>query len=146
MEERYILLVAGHAEADGASERTLRGALSERAVVTRRGPDEVLGFLLPERGEPPPLPAVVVLEVVSLRGEALELLTELRRREETRLVPVVVLSASGAPDEVQACYRHGANSYVLEPPDARRREEVVASLGRYWARLNHPPASRSAVQ
>lgn len=146
MDERYILLVASDPTDDGGCERALREVLSDRAVVVLSSAGEALRYLLPDRREEPPPPAAVVLDVDALRGDGLELLDELRRRVETRLVPVVVLSSSGAIREVRECYRRGANSFVLKPDDARRRGEVVASLGRYWVRLNHPPPAPSIAR
>lgn len=146
MDERYILLVASDPTDDGACERALREVLSHRAVVVLPSAGEALRYLLPDRSDEPPPPAAVVLDVDALRGDGLELLDELRRRVETRLVPVVVLSSSGAIGEIRECYRRGANSFVLKPDDARRRGEVVAALGRYWVRLNHPPPAPSIAR
>jgi len=88
-------------------------------------------------GEEPPCVALLDLNLPKVNG--LEVLRELRENPRTRLLPVVILSASSEQRDVRAAALLGANSYVRKPLDYGRLRETVELLGRYWIDLNIPP-------
>jgi CheY-like chemotaxis protein len=49
-----------------------------------------------------------------------------------RHIPVVVLTTSGAEDDVRHSYRLGGNSYITKPVSFGALVEVVEGLGHYW--------------
>jgi CheY-like chemotaxis protein len=63
-----------------------------------------------------------------------EVLADLRAAREPRLrrLPVVVLTSSAAPDDVQRSYDLFASSHIVKPPDADRLFELAERLARYW--------------
>jgi DNA-binding response OmpR family regulator len=61
-------------------------------------------------------PAVVVLDCRLPDGDGLDLLERWRTGSEAmKDVPVIVLTASGVPQDVQAAFLAGADQYVLKP-------------------------------
>jgi DNA-binding NarL/FixJ family response regulator len=56
-------------------------------------------------------------------------------------VPVVVLSASDRPQDVQRSYALGANSFLLKRFDPRGPGAYLAEAARYWLELNLPAAA-----
>lgn len=94
------------------------------------------GFRNPD--EQPRL-ALIDLNLPKLNG--LEVLRELRENPRTRLLPVVILSASAEQRDVRAAALLGANSYVRKPLDYGRLRDTVSLLGRYWLDLNISPPS-----
>lgn len=114
-------------------------------VVVARSGEEALEHLFgtgardagrPARGTP----AVVLLDRNLPGTDGLGVLRRVRSDARTRLVPVVLFSSSGEPEEVAEGYRLGANSYVTKPADHERFSEALGCLGRYWLDLNEPPA------
>lgn len=87
------------------------------------------------------LPGVALIDLNLPKINGLEVLRELRETPRTRLLPVIVLSASSEQRDVRAASLLGANSYVRKPLDYGRLRETVALLGRYWLDLNIPPPS-----
>ncbi len=85
------------------------------------------------------LPGVVLVDLNLPKVNGLEVLRELRENPRTRLLPVVILSASSEQRDVRAAALLGANSYVRKPLDYVRLRETVELLGRYWLDLNIPP-------
>jgi len=85
------------------------------------------------------LPCVALLDLNLPKVNGLEVLRELRENPRTRLLPVVILSASSEQRDVRAAALLGANSYVRKPLDYGRLRETVELLGRYWIDLNVPP-------
>ena len=82
------------------------------------------------------LPAAVLLDL-KLGGEhGLQFLRRLR--EDTRLsrLPVIVLTTSDDPSDIEACYRYGANGYTVKPDRFDDLAVLVGDLCRYWLHWN----------
>lgn len=78
-------------------------------------------------------PATLVLLDLNLNGtDGREVLERIKSSEETRCTPVVVLTTSSAPRDVEGCYRAGANSYVVKPVSFERFIQSVRSLYKFW--------------
>jgi two-component system, response regulator len=71
----------------------------------------------------------------------MEVLRRLRADERTRLLPVVILTASKDEQDLIEGYESGANSYVRKPIDFTQFLEVVRQLSLYWLVLNEVPPS-----
>ena len=82
-----------------------------------------------------PLPDVIILDLKMPRLDGFEFLGWLRTQSafSQRLIPVVVMSSSAIPEEVQRAYALGANSYLVKPVIWECFRERVKALGTYWA-------------
>jgi CheY-like chemotaxis protein len=80
------------------------------------------------------LPDLVLLDLNLPRLAGHEVLTAVRAAEleAVRRIPVVVMTTSSSPDEVERSYELGANSHIVKPQSVDALLELVASLGRYW--------------
>ena len=85
------------------------------------------------------LPQVVLLDLKLPRIDGLEVLRRIRGDERTRMVPVVILTASDEERDIVEGYSLGANSYIRKPVDFDRFIEAVHQLGLYWLVLNLAP-------
>lgn len=90
-------------------------------------------------------PRVVLLDLNLPKINGLEVLRELRENPQTRLLPVVIVSASTEQRDVRAAALLGANSYVRKPLDYTRLRDTIALLGGYWLDLNIPPPPQPLV-
>jgi two-component system, response regulator len=84
-------------------------------------------------------PKVVLLDLKLPKVSGLEVLRALKQDENTRLLPVVVLTSSREDPDIKTAYALGANSYVVKPVDFGAFAEAVSSLGLYWLLVNQPP-------
>jgi len=89
-------------------------------------------------------PRLVLLDLVLPRLSGLEVLREIRAGKATKLIPVVVLSASSAQKDIRTAAQLGANSFVTKPSDFSRLAGALDLLARYWLDLNIPPPHRLA--
>jgi CheY-like chemotaxis protein len=87
------------------------------------------------------LPALVLLDLNLPRLDGREVLEAIRADDTTRRLPVVVLTTSAEPSDVEQAYALGANSYIQKPVEFERFVEVVRQVGRYWLAINLPPRS-----
>ena len=85
------------------------------------------------------LPALVLLDLNLPRLDGREVLQAIRADDATRCLPVVVLTTSAEPGDVDKAYALGANSYIQKPVEFDRFVEVVRQVGRYWLAINLPP-------
>ncbi|WP_101925578.1 MULTISPECIES: response regulator [Luteimonas] len=84
------------------------------------------------------LPSIVLLDLNLPKLDGREVLQALRANPATRGLPVVVLTTSTEPFDVEASYALGVNSYIRKPVDFEKFVEVVKQIGLYWLVLNHP--------
>ncbi len=72
-----------------------------------------------------------------------ELLEHIRASENTRMLPVVVMSGSSNPTDIDRCYEAGANSYVCKPPHLADLFSIAAQLVTYWSKCVKLPSKHS---
>lgn len=87
--------------------------------------------------DPADLPSLVLLDLNLPKVDGREVLQAIRANEATRSLPVVVLTTSTEPFDVEATYALGVNSYIQKPVDFEQFVWAVKQVGLYWLVLNH---------
>jgi CheY-like chemotaxis protein len=82
-----------------------------------------------------PFPAIVFLDLNLPRSDGNEVLTHMKSSRRLKSLPVVVITTSKLRRDVQACYRLGANSFVVKPVGMVKLRELMAVLAEYWFSL-----------
>jgi CheY-like chemotaxis protein len=144
---RVILLV----EDDANDARLLRRAFHkvgmEVPVVRVNHGDDAVAYL---RGENQfvdrtiyPMPGIVLLDLKLPRRSGLEVLQWVRASEsDYRRLPVIILSSSEEPSDINRSYEMGANSYLAKPASTRDFITMAAAFRDYWIELNRDPSIR----
>jgi len=83
-------------------------------------------------------PALVLLDLKLPKVDGLEVLRRVRADERTKLLPVVVLTASKEEEDVLQSYALGANAYVRKPVEFAAFAQAAKTLGLFWLLLNEP--------
>ncbi|MCL4809816.1 MAG: response regulator, partial [Thermoanaerobaculia bacterium] len=73
--------------------------------------------------------------------DGLQVLRRLRADGRTERIPVVVLTSSMLPADVDACWMAGATSYVIKPVEFASHARTIQSVARYWTELNVTPGA-----
>ncbi len=81
---------------------------------------------------------VILLDLKLPKISGLEVLQKIKDDDRTKTIPVVCLTSSSEDQDVEACYRLGANSYVVKPVEFDNFAQTVADLGFYWLLVNKP--------
>jgi CheY-like chemotaxis protein len=118
------------------------GGLTGTLHVTRDGV-EAMDFLRRVAGHAAaPRPDLVLLDLNLPRMPGHEVLAAIRADADLTQLPVVVLTTSAAPDDVEASYRLHANAHVTKPSDYGGFTEVLSRIEEFFGRVAKlPPPS-----
>jgi two-component system, chemotaxis family, response regulator Rcp1 len=77
-------------------------------------------------------PDLIVLDLNIPKLDGRAVLAELKRGVASRIVPVVVLTSSDAPKDIEDSYRLGANCYVIKPLGIEAFQRTLWDLENFW--------------
>lgn len=77
-----------------------------------------------------PLMILLDLNMPGLDGR--ELLQVIKRNEELRRIPILILTTSNDPRDVEECYSFGASSFIQKPVSFEALTEIIAKLKDFW--------------
>ena len=143
MEDKIILLVEDNPTDVSLILRAFEKSRMLNKVVIARDGEEAMDYLFGTGvyagRDVTDTPMVILLDLRLPKISGLEVLQRLRANEHTRLVPVVVLTASMEDKDVLESYHLGANSFVRKPLDLNEFVEAISHLGLYWLVINEIP-------
>lgn len=148
MIENVILLIEDNPDDIELTLRAFRkNAIVNRVVVLKDG-EEALDYLFCrgayENCAKTEKPMLILLDLKLPKIDGLGVLREIRSRDATCLLPVVILTTSREEKDLVEGYRLGANSYVRKPVRFEDFVRVVGQMGLYWLILNEAPPSGKA--
>jgi two-component system response regulator len=141
--EQIEILLAEDSDAD--AEMTIRALrrnnLANHLVWVKDGA-EALDFIF-RRGayakRAAGAPKLVLLDLKMPKVDGIEVLRQVKSNEETRTIPVVMLTSSAEERDIVASYSLGVNSYIVKPVDFSSFVDEVAKAGCYWVLVNRLP-------
>lgn len=84
-------------------------------------------------------PDFVLLDINMPRKNGCEVLEEVRKDEDLRLLPIVILTSSEAEDDIRRAYELGANCFVTKPADLDEMVKVVQAINHFWITIAKLP-------
>lgn len=84
-------------------------------------------------------PRLILLDLKLPLMDGIEVLRRIKSDPRTRLIPVVMLTASREECDIVETYKMGVNSYIVKPVDFEQFSEAVRQIGYYWLMLNEAP-------
>jgi two-component system response regulator len=143
MNNKVILLVEDNPDDEALTLHAFEKNNIHHTIVVAHNGVEALDYLFCTGAyagrNPHNLPMVVLLDLKLPKIDGLEVLRRIRANEETRLLPVVLLTSSNEDEDRLKGYMLGANSYIRKPVDFDEFIQVAGQLGIYWILLNQPP-------
>ncbi|MEM5386071.1 response regulator [Paraburkholderia phymatum] len=87
---------------------------------------------------------VVLLDLKMPRVDGFEVLRRLKETPSTASMPVIVLTTTDDPREIERCYELGCNVYITKPVEYDAFIEAVRRLGFFLQVVKLPPGQRYA--
>lgn len=115
----------GHAEL--INEHLLDAGVRNRQIRFRDG-REIWGFLSGE-GIELNRSYILLLDIKMPGLDGIEVLRRVKSDEKLKKIPVIMLTTTDDPEEIDECYRLGCNCYITKPVDFTKFSEVLKRLG-----------------
>jgi CheY-like chemotaxis protein len=88
-------------------------------------------------------PMLLLLDIKMPRVDGVEVLRQLKSNSQTALVPVIMLTTTDDPREIQRCYELGCSVYITKPVDYQAFVEAINRLGLFLQVVRIPVTSQA---
>jgi CheY-like chemotaxis protein len=85
-----------------------------------------------------PFPALVILDLKMPRVTGFQVIEWMRQHADTRLIPIIILSSSALPADINRAYELGANAYMVKPANHQSLERLLQTIGEFWLAAEAP--------
>jgi CheY-like chemotaxis protein len=80
-----------------------------------------------------PLPKLIVMDIKMPRRSGFEVLEWVKGDgRPLRRIPIIIVSSSDNPADINRAYELGANAYMVKPMNYRAVEHLFESITQYW--------------
>jgi len=79
-----------------------------------------------------PLPKLIVMDIKMPRMTGFDVLEWIKTDGALRRIPVVIVSSSDRPQDIDRAYELGANAYMVKPVNYQAVERLFESITHYW--------------
>ena len=138
-----ILIVEDSEDDFYITERTFTKAGLMNKLVRVNSGDEALDFLFCRgdysRNTQADLPGIILLDLKLPGISGQEVLAQIKTNSRLKKIPVVVSTGSEDPDDIDLCYRAGANGYINKPVNVENFIQAIVRLEDYWFQVNVLP-------
>ncbi len=130
----------GHAE---LIRRNLDRAGLRNGLVRLRDGQEALDYFRSGAGcTDPNAPCVLLLDIKMPRMDGIEVLRRMKADAHTATVPIIMLTTTDDPRDIQRCYELGCSVYITKPVEYEPFIEAIRRLG-FFLQVVKLPASRA---
>lgn len=136
-----ILLVEDdHGHARLIEKNLQRMGMPHDIVHLDNGEDAItyLGSMHGANGQRQSVPLLVLLDLNLPGLDGYEVLTRLKTDGRTRHIPVIMLTTTDDPREIERCYALGCNVYLTKPVEYTQFAETIRSLGLFLSAIKLP--------
>jgi CheY-like chemotaxis protein len=85
---------------------------------------------------------LLLLDIKMPRVDGVEVLRQLKSDSQTALVPVIMLTTTDDPREIQRCYELGCSVYITKPVDYQAFVEAINRLGLFLQVVRIPDSTQ----
>ncbi len=115
------------------------GKIYNQLEVTRDG-EEAMRFLRREGAyQQVETPDLILLDLNLPKKSGDQVLAEIKNDVRLRKIPVIILTASQAEEDIAKAYHHYANCYLTKPIDLEQFIHVVQAIKSFWLSIVQLP-------
>lgn len=148
MTREVIILIAeddaGHAR---LIEKNLTRAGLHNPIERFENGQDILDYLFcssADRQRPNDTPFLLLLDIRMPKVDGVEVLRQVKQHPELRKIPVIMLTTTDDPREIERCHELGCSHYLVKPVDYDRFADVIKHLGLFIALVKVPGIDRSS--
>jgi CheY-like chemotaxis protein len=83
-------------------------------------------------------PHLLLLDIKMPGINGLEVLSQLEKDSELQKMPIIMITTTDNPIEIERCHKIGCNSYITKPVDYGKFVEAIKQLGIYLSVIQIP--------
>lgn len=106
--------------------------------------DQALAFLYRtgayEDRQRSPRPGLIVLDLNLPGTDGREVLRRVKQEKTLKKIPIIIFTTSNNPQDIEDCYQHGVNSYIIKPIDFAQLKRHIQTLVDYWFEVTMLPS------
>ncbi len=87
-------------------------------------------------------PDLILLDLNLPRKDGREVLADIKRDDNLKTIPVVVLTTSSAEADILKSYNLHANCYITKPVDLEQFVQVIKSIDDFWLTVVRLPTDK----
>jgi CheY-like chemotaxis protein len=88
-----------------------------------------------------PRPELILLDLNLPGIDGREVLAMIKQSKTLKTIPVIVLSTSADPKDIEECYQSGANSYMVKPMNFNELKTSIQMMLDYWFKAAISPVA-----
>ncbi len=131
-----ILLVEDNLGDARLIQETLGETKTPKNISVVKNGIEAMDYLHKANGfENSPRPDIVILDLNLPRKSGHDVLAEMKRDENLRRIPVVVVSSSNSEKDINRAYDQHASCYIIKPSKFDDLQKIMSLFDEFW--LSH---------
>ncbi|MBN1410848.1 MAG: response regulator [Spirochaetales bacterium] len=83
-----------------------------------------------------PRPGLILLDVKLPKISGFEILQMIKSDPDLKVIPIILLTTTGNPEDIEKGAKLGANDYIVKPVEFETFMQKVKGLGKYWALIS----------
>lgn len=96
---------------------------------------ELVDYLYTRESDGEKLPALILLDLNMPRKNGMEALREIKADPQLCKIPVIVLTTSRMPEDVNSSYGHGVNCFINKPASYNGMVEIARIICDFWGQV-----------
>lgn len=123
-------------------EKNLRRSGIKNSILRFDNGQEILDYLFRRGGreqERSEGAYLLLLDIRMPKVDGVQVLKEIKTDPRTRRLPIVMLTTTDDPNEVDRCHFLGCSNYIVKPIDYEQFSAAVQQLGAFLTLLHIPP-------
>ncbi|MEQ9468281.1 MAG: response regulator [Ekhidna sp.] len=143
LREIQIILVEDSPDDAELTMRSLKKGNVVNDVIWLKDGEEALNYLLRKgayaQRELLTKPKLILLDLKLPKVSGIEVLEVIKKDDELKTIPVVIMTSSRENKDLEKCYELGVNSYVVKPINFNKFMDMANEVSMYWVMINKTP-------
>ncbi|MBW4627843.1 MAG: response regulator [Brasilonema octagenarum HA4186-MV1] len=84
-------------------------------------------------------PGIILLDLNLPGMDGRDVLIAIKQNATLKMIPVIIFTTSSNPKDIDVCYEHGVNGYIVKPIDLSKLKETIEIFIQYWFEITTLP-------